>query len=96
MLLSVIITKIMHWYKRSRDGKGPHEESLTLGSYMMDKEDEQRIKMALVKSELRKVEMLLSRFRERFERSLNGNDKQMYEANMAFLERKLHDTITGL
>lgn len=96
MLLSVIITKIMHWYKKSRDGKGANEETMTFGTYQMDKEDEQRIKMALVKSELRKVEMLLSRFRERFERSLSGSDKQVYEANMTFLERRLHDTFKGL
>ena len=86
----------MHWYSRSRDGNGLQEVCLTLGTYKMDKEDEQRIKLALVRSELRKVEMLLGRFRERFERSLDGYEKELYEANMAFLERKLYDTIKGL
>jgi hypothetical protein len=96
MLLSVIITKIMHWYKMSKDGKGLQNKALTLGAFRMDEVDEQRIKMGLVKSELRKVEMLLGHFRERFQRSLGGSDKQVHEANMAFLERKLYDTIKGL
>lgn len=96
MLLFVIVTKIVHWYKKSRDGQGSEEVGVTLGTFKMDKEDEHRMKMVLIKSELRKVEMLISRFRDRFERSLDGQDEQVYEANMAFLEQRLQDTIKGL
>lgn len=96
MLLSVIITKIIYWYRMSKDGKGLQNKALTLGTFKMDEEDEQRIRMGLVKSELRKVEVLLSRFRDRFERSLSGCDKQVYDANVAFLQRRLYDTIQGL
>lgn len=96
MLVSVIITKIMHWYKMAKDGKGLQNKTLTLGTFRMDEKDEHRIKMGLVKSELRKVEMLLGHFPDRFETYLGGNDKWVYEANMAFLERTLYDTTKGL
>ncbi|KAJ9648122.1 hypothetical protein H2199_001899 [Coniosporium tulheliwenetii] len=96
MLLFVIITKVVHWYKKSRDGQGSDEVGVTLGTFKVDKEDEHRMKVVLIKSELRKVEMLISRFRDRFERSLDGQDEQVYEANMAFLEQRLQDAIKGL
>ncbi|OQU98233.1 Fungal Zn2-Cys6 binuclear cluster domain-containing protein [Cladophialophora immunda] len=98
MLLSVIITRIVQCYKRIRNGEcpGSEEVGVTMGSLKMDSEDEYQIKMVLIRSELRKIKALVTRFRERFESYLQGADRQLYEANMAFLEYGLDDTIKGL
>ncbi|KIX96237.1 uncharacterized protein Z520_08015 [Fonsecaea multimorphosa CBS 102226] len=98
MLLSVIITRIVQCYKKIRNGEceGSEEVGVTMGSLKMDSEDEYQIKMVLIRSELRKIKSLVTRFRERFENYLQGADRQLYEANMAFLEYGLDDTIKGL
>jgi hypothetical protein len=99
MLLSVIITRIVESYKKIRNGEqcqGTEEVGVTLGMMKMDSEDEYQIKMVLIRSELRKIKGLVMRFRDRFENYLQGPDRQLYEANMAFLEHGLDDTIKGL
>ncbi|ETI20212.1 hypothetical protein G647_08246 [Cladophialophora carrionii CBS 160.54] len=99
MLLSVIITRIVQTYQKIRNGEHPQgceAVGVTLGSMKMDSEDEYQIKMVLIRSELRKIKALVTRFRDRFENSLQGPDRQLYEANMAFLEYGLEDTIRGL
>ncbi|KIW74258.1 hypothetical protein Z517_12198 [Fonsecaea pedrosoi CBS 271.37] len=98
MILSVIITRIVQCYKKIRNGEcqGCDEVGVTMGSLKMDSEDEYQIKMVLIRSELRKIKSLVTRFRDRFESFLQGADRQLYEANMAFLEYGLDDTIKGL
>ncbi|KIX08899.1 uncharacterized protein Z518_03556 [Rhinocladiella mackenziei CBS 650.93] len=98
MLLSVIITRIVQCYKKIRNGEcqGSEEVGVTMGMLKMDSEDEYQIKMVLIRSELRKIKLLITRFRDRFENFLQGADRQLYEANMSFLEYGLDDTIKGL
>ncbi|KIX05318.1 uncharacterized protein Z518_06190 [Rhinocladiella mackenziei CBS 650.93] len=98
MLLSVIITRIVQCYKKIRNGEcqGSEDVGVTMGTLKMDSEDEYQIKMFLIRSELRKIKSLITRFRDRFENFLQGADRQLYEANMAFLEYGLDDTIKGL
>jgi hypothetical protein len=96
LLLSVIITRIVQCYKKIRSGEGADDVGVTLGAMKMDSEDEYTIKMVLIRSELRKIKTLVTRFRDRFENYLQGADRQLYEANMAFLEYGLDDTIKGL
>jgi Fungal Zn(2)-Cys(6) binuclear cluster domain/Aflatoxin regulatory protein len=98
MVLSVIITKVVQWYRRSRhgQGQGSEEVGVTMGVFKMDSEDEHQIKTVLIRSELRKIKMLMTRSRERFEKYLDGQDRELYEANMAFLEQGLEDTIRSL
>jgi hypothetical protein len=99
MLLTVIITRIVQCYKKIRNGEcctGNEEVGVTMGMLKMDSEDEYQIKMVLIRSELRKIKTLLVRFRDRFENYLTGADRNLYEANMAFLEYGLDDTIKGL
>ncbi|OAP55334.1 hypothetical protein AYL99_10307 [Fonsecaea erecta] len=99
MLLSVIITRIVQCYKKIRNGEGGEggeDVGVTMGSLRMDREDEYQIKLVLIRSELRKIKALVTRFRDRFENFLQGPDRQLYEANMAFLEYGLDDTIKGL
>lgn len=62
----------------------------------MDSEDEYQIKMVLIRSELRKLKALVTKFGDRFERFLDGPDRQLYEANVAFLECGLEEGIKGL
>lgn len=98
MLLSVIITRIVQCYKKIRNGesRGFEEVGVTMGMLKMDSEDEYQIKMVLIRSELRKIKSLVTRFRDRFENFLQGADRQLYEANMTFLEFGLDDTIKDL
>lgn len=98
MLLSVIITRIVQCYKKIRNGEcqGSEEVGVTMGMLKMDSEDEYQIKMVLIRSELRKIKSLITRFRDRFESFLQGADRQLYEANMSFLEFGLDDMIKGL
>ena len=67
---------------------------VTLGSYRMDKEDDERLKMEIVAIELRKVETLVVGFRERFcgtqmQRPQAEHESRLYEALLDFLAKKL-------
>jgi hypothetical protein len=108
ILLAVIIMKIISWYSaigHAAPGFSVAVEQvvptpLRLGAYRLDGEDEERIKVHLVLSELRKVDALTVKFRGRFSRSAGQQAEkdveQLCEALVAFLRLRLRETVGGL
>ncbi|KAI9795936.1 MAG: hypothetical protein M1833_006584 [Piccolia ochrophora] len=66
---------------------------LTLGAYRIEEEDEGLLKKELVLIELRKVESLLSRFRDLIGKVEDRAESGTYEALLAYLTRHLHQTV---
>lgn len=78
----------------SNGSTGSGHSYITYGSYRLDKEDDERLKMEIVAIELRKVESLVVGFRERFcgaqmQRPQAEHESRLYEALVEFLAKKL-------
>lgn len=78
----------------SNGSSGSGHSYITYGSYRMDKEDDERLKMEIVAIELRKVESLIVGFRERFcgtqmQRPRAEHESRLYEAMVDFLAKRL-------
>lgn len=66
---------------------------LTLGAYTLDGEYEARMKVQLVLGELRKVEVSVGKFGERF---CKGVEDGVYAALETFLRSRLRETVQEL
>ena len=62
---------------------------VTLGVYSLDREDEERIKMEFLRMELRKVEALVSKLKEKASKGHVDYEVKMHEALIQFLEGRL-------
>ncbi|MCJ1244107.1 hypothetical protein MMC30_001305 [Trapelia coarctata] len=62
---------------------------VTLGVYSLDQEDEERIKMEFLRMELRKVEALVSKLKEKASKGHVDYEVKMHEALIQFLEGRL-------
>lgn len=66
---------------------------LTLGAYPLDGDYEARVKVQLVLGELRKVDVLVEKFGERFCR---GVEDGVYAALETFLRSRVRETVLEL
>ena len=78
----------------SNGSAGSGHSYITYGSYRLDKEDDERLKMEIVAIELQKVESLIVGFRERFcsaqmQRPQAEHESRLYEALVDFLAKRL-------
>ncbi|PGH02022.1 hypothetical protein AJ80_08916 [Polytolypa hystricis UAMH7299] len=96
LFVTAVLGKLVNTYRRSIEKSGNNETALTLGQYPIDHDDEQRIMLVLVKSEMEKVDMLLQLVEERFENVIGPDDKAVYEANISFLRRRVRETMDAI
>lgn len=107
MMIASLITKIISIYQLpsnpstasgttlGRDST-PTTARLTLGAYNLDQEDEERFKMEIVRVELKKVELLVSRLKEKFCQAHPEYEMRAYEALVVFLSGKLRSALEML
>lgn len=74
----------------------PDTARVTLGVYSLDQEDEERIKMEFLRMELRKVEVLVSKLKEKALKGHAEYEVKMHEALMTFLEGRLRAAFDSL
>ncbi|SLM34373.1 Zn(2)-C6 fungal-type DNA-binding domain [Lasallia pustulata] len=85
----------------SNGSAGSGHSYITYGSYRMDKEDDERLKMEIVAIGLQKVESLIACFRERFcgaqmQRPQAEHESRLYEALVDFLAKRLRAELERL
>ncbi|MCJ1258522.1 hypothetical protein MMC24_006355 [Lignoscripta atroalba] len=113
-LVAVVSSKMLAWYQAvarvstssftTSDSTFAGTETvmhtpLTLGAYKLDGVYEERMKVQLVLSELRKMKELVEKFGERFCREEGGEKKRdggVYSALEIFLQTRLRETVQAL
>lgn len=110
-IVAVITSKVLAWYQavarastttpttpRSRfaNTETAVHMPLTLGAYKLDGEYEEKMKVQLVLGELRKVEMLVENFGERFCKGFERDHNGVYSALETFLRSRLRETVEEL
>ncbi|KAL9637152.1 MAG: hypothetical protein Q9164_002376 [Protoblastenia rupestris] len=103
MILAATITKMMAWYQSiCRMPAQPSSISNTppttivLGAYRLDGEDEDAVKMQVVLNELKKVDLLMAKFAERFRALQVQQESTFYGELIMFLRRKLREVVGEL
>ncbi|MCJ1377904.1 hypothetical protein MMC17_001000 [Xylographa soralifera] len=94
MLYISLIAKILSIYQSSCGVWSDQSSSstsarITLGVYNLDREDEERIKMILVRMELRKVETLVAKVKEKACQGDAESEVNAFNALVRFLDGKL-------
>ncbi|MCJ1474935.1 hypothetical protein MMC13_003595 [Lambiella insularis] len=94
LLYISLIAKILSIYQSScgvwsNQSSSSTSARLTLGVYNLDRDDEERIKMILVRMELRKVETLVTKVKEKACQHEAESELMAFEALVGFLEGKL-------
>ncbi|MCJ1387679.1 hypothetical protein MMC18_000522 [Xylographa bjoerkii] len=94
LLYISLIAKILSIYQSSCGRWSDQSSSstsarITLGVYNLDREDEERIKMILVRMELRKVETLVARVKAKACQGDAESEINAFDALVSFLEGKL-------
>jgi hypothetical protein len=62
---------------------------MTLGSYKVEEGDEERMKMEIIRMELRKVETMISRMKEQVNQDIPVAEQRLREGLSVFLSEKL-------
>ncbi|MCJ1294944.1 hypothetical protein MMC34_006504 [Xylographa carneopallida] len=101
LLYISLIAKILSIYQSSCGVWSDQSSSstsarITLGVYNLDREDEERIKMILVRMELRKVETLVAKVRERACQCESESEIHAFDALVKYLDGKLHAVSNAL
>ncbi|MCJ1419188.1 hypothetical protein MMC32_005541 [Xylographa parallela] len=101
LLYISLIAKILSIYQSSCGVWSDQSSSstsarITLGVYNLDREDEERIKMILVRMELRKVETLVAKVREKACQGDGESEIQAFDALVRFLDGKLRAVSNAL
>ncbi|MCJ1244519.1 hypothetical protein MMC30_001717 [Trapelia coarctata] len=110
-IVAVISSKVLAWYQavarastttpttpssRFANTETAVHMPLTLGAYKLDGEYEEKMKVQLVLGELRKVEVLVGKFGERFCSGVEGDHNGVYSALETFLRSRLRETLEEL
>jgi len=110
-IVAVIGSKVLAWYQavarasttmptnpssRFANTETAAHMPLTLGAYKLDGEYEEKMKVQLVLGELRKVEVLVGKFGERFCTGIEGDGNGVYSALETFLRSRLRETVEEL
>lgn len=101
LLYISLIAKILSIYQSScgvwsNQSSSSTSARLTLGVYNLDRDDEERIKMILVRMELRKVETLVAKVKEKACQNEAESELMAFEALVGFLEGKLRAVANAL
>ncbi|MCJ1436790.1 hypothetical protein MMC27_006172 [Xylographa pallens] len=101
LLYISLIAKILSIYQSSCGVWSDQSSSstsarITLGVYNLDREDEERIKMILVRMELRKVETLVAKVKEKACQGDGESEIHAFDALVRFLDGKLRAVSNAL
>ncbi|MCJ1453998.1 hypothetical protein MMC28_004348 [Mycoblastus sanguinarius] len=102
--LAASITKMLSWYQnicrmpstQPDTSSSTHPTPIILGSYRLEGEDEDAVKMQVVLNELRKVDTLMARFGERFREMRAKQESAFYGDLISFLRKKLREVVGAL
>ena len=73
-----------------------HPTPIIVGVYRLDGEGENFVKMQVVLSELKKLDLLMERLRERFRNTQTEQENTFFGDLISFLRRKLREVVAGL
>ncbi|KAI9814066.1 MAG: hypothetical protein M1827_003530 [Pycnora praestabilis] len=99
MLLATLIEKIMSLYRSASyfhfgsasSSQAKPQSSLAFGAYVITGEDKQMLEMEIFMLELRRVEMILERYQEKFgSADAEKEDNCVYSALASYLSKNLH------
>ncbi|KAL9126314.1 MAG: hypothetical protein Q9217_004614 [Psora testacea] len=103
LILAASIAKMMSWYQSicrmpSQSSSSPNTcpTTIIVGAYRLDGEDEDAVKMQVVLNELKKVDMLMVRFGERFRALQTKHESAFYRDLITFLRRNLRQVVEEL
>ncbi|MCJ1371118.1 hypothetical protein MMC20_002333 [Loxospora ochrophaea] len=97
MTLVSLLTKILsiyqscqdEWFSSATDASARNGARFTLGAYSVDEEDEENFKEEIVRTELRRVDVLIKRLQERSGSGFAEYEFKAYEGCVNFLAGKL-------
>ncbi|KAL9100801.1 MAG: hypothetical protein Q9163_003867 [Psora crenata] len=103
LILAASITKMITWYQSicrvpAQSGSSPTTPPTTIivGAYRLDGDDEDSVKTQVVLNELKRVDILMARFGDRFLAIKARQESAFYGELIMFLRRKLREVVGEL